>query len=53
MDTQEERGPAPKGERERRPYERPAIRWEEEFEPYAFSSCGKMGGGVCAAHMNS
>ena len=34
----------------RRPYERPAFAWEEDFEPYVFSTCGKMPGqgGACA-----
>ena len=34
----------------RRPYERPAFAWEEDFEPYVFSMCGKMPGqgGACA-----
>lgn len=41
------------GDRVRRPYERPAIRWEEDFDPYAFSSCGKMAGGGCSLHMSS
>jgi hypothetical protein len=39
----------------RRPYERPAIAWEEDFEPYVFSMCGKMPGqgGVCALSRRS
>jgi hypothetical protein len=34
----------------RRPYERPAFAWEEDFEPYVFSMCGKMPtqGGACS-----
>jgi SAM-dependent methyltransferase len=35
---------AQQGERTRRPYEPPAIAWEEDFEPYVFSTCGKMPG---------
>jgi len=42
------------GEKARRPYERPAVSWEEDFEPYVFSTCGKMGGsGPCAFNMRS
>ena len=39
----------------RRPYERPAVSWEEDFEPYVFSACGKMpgSGGACALNMRS
>ena len=39
----------------RRPYERPAFAWEEDFEPYVFSTCGKMPaqGGACNAHRSS
>ena len=34
----------------KRPYERPAFAWEEDFEPYVFSTCGKMPGqgGACS-----
>jgi len=32
------------GEEARRPYERPAVSWEEDFQPYVFSTCGKMAG---------
>jgi hypothetical protein len=48
--------PAPETrERPRRPYETPAIAWEEEFAPYAFSGCGKMPGqgGPCMAFKRS
>jgi hypothetical protein len=39
----------------RRAYERPAIAWEEDFEPYVFSTCGKMPGqgGPCRSHQSS
>jgi hypothetical protein len=34
----------------RRPYQCPAFAWEEDFEPYVFSTCGKMPsqGGACS-----
>jgi hypothetical protein len=32
----------------RRPYERPSVTWEEDFQPYVFSTCGKMAGGGLA-----
>jgi len=34
----------------RRPYASPAFAWEEDFEPYVFSTCGKMPGqgGACS-----
>ena len=33
----------------RRPYKRPSVIWEEDFQPYVFSTCGKMSGqgGAC------
>ncbi len=39
----------------RRAYEPPAIRWEEDFQPYVFSACGKMvgQGGTCSFRMSS
>jgi hypothetical protein len=39
----------------RRPYERPVVSWEEDFEPYVFSMCGKMpgSGGACSLNMKS
>jgi hypothetical protein len=39
----------------KRPYERPAFAWEEDFEPYVFSTCGKMPGqgGACALSRRS
>ena len=51
MDTRGERPGGETDERPRRPYERPAIAWEEDFAPYAFSGCGKMAtqGGACMA----
>jgi hypothetical protein len=36
------------GEEARRPYERPSVTWEEDFQPYVFSTCGKMAGGGLA-----
>lgn len=49
MDTQDVRHAQPRGERTRQPYERPAVNWEEDFEPYAYAGCGKMAGsgGAC------
>jgi len=49
MDTHDVRHAQPQGERARRPYERPAVHWEEDFEPYVYAGCGKMpsGGGAC------
>lgn len=40
---------------QRRPYQQPAVQWEEDFEPYVFSTCGKMPaqGGACRASKNS
>ena len=45
----EERHQAPSRDAVKRPYERPAFAWEEDFEPYVFSMCGKMPaqGGAC------
>jgi hypothetical protein len=39
----------------KRPYERPAVAWEEDFEPYVFSMCGKMPaqGGACVISRRS
>ena len=39
----------------KRPYERPGIAWEEDFEPYVFSMCSKNPGqgGVCATMKSS
>ena len=39
----------------RRPYERPAVHWEEEFLPYVFSACGKAPsqGGACVGNKKS
>lgn len=53
MEAQEARKPDAQGQRMRQPYERPALLWEEEFEPYVFSTCGKMPGqgGPCLAGM--
>ena len=39
----------------RKPYARPDFIWEEDFEPYVFSTCGKMPaqGGACNVHRSS
>lgn len=52
-----EREPAgrPEDRTPRRPYEPPAVAWEEDFQPYAFSTCGKMPGQgrLCNVHRRS
>jgi hypothetical protein len=55
MDQKNLREPEKSGDPARRPYERPAVSWEEDFEPYVFSMCGKMPGqgGACALSMKS
>lgn len=55
MDTQRVPQPDQQGEQARRPYERLAVHWEEDFEPYVYSTCGKMAGGgaVCNANKKS
>ncbi len=55
MDIEKARRPEGEGERARRPYQRPAVQWEEDFTPYAFSTCGKMAGqgGACAMSRKS
>ena len=55
MDSQHARQPEAPGEPARRSYEPPAVAWEEDFTPYAFSACGKMGtqGAACTANMSS
>jgi len=45
MEKQNHPEPGKPAETTRRPYERPAVRWEEDFLPYVFSMCGKMAGG--------
>jgi len=51
MDTQKTQRP---DDGARRSYERPAIAWEEDFTPYAFSSCGKHSGTAsCTLHRSS
>lgn len=51
MDTQKTQRP---DDGARRSYERPAIAWEEDFTPYAFSSCGKHSGtSACTLHRSS
>ena len=49
MEKQSHREAGKPAETTRRPYERPAVSWEEDFEPYIFSMCGKMAGsgGAC------
>ena len=32
------------GDGVRRPYEPPALAWEEDFLPYVYSTCNKMPG---------
>jgi len=55
MEKQNQREPEGAREKGRRPYERPAVTWEEDFEPYVFSACGKMpgSGGACSLNMKS
>jgi hypothetical protein len=54
MDTPKTRTPERPGESARRPYERPAVAWEEDFTPYAFSACGKHSGtAACTLHRSS
>jgi hypothetical protein len=51
----EKADPKPSGRSPRRAWEPPAIAWEEDFMPYAFSLCGKMmgQGAVCNSNKNS
>jgi hypothetical protein len=55
MDTQKARGPGKPIDATRRPYQRPSVTWEEDFQPYVFSTCGKMTGqgGACNFHRSS
>jgi len=55
METEKGSGSDRQGERARRPYERPGVSWEEDFEPYVYKTCGKMpgGGGGCAPNPSS
>lgn len=55
METDKAREAEREGGRARRSYEQPAVQWEEDFEPYIFSTCGKMPaqGGACRGHINS
>ena len=55
MDSEKARGTEPQDERARRPYDRPGVSWEEDFEPYVYSTCGKLpGGGItCRGAMAS
>ena len=52
MDIEKGSGSDRQGERARRPYERPCVSWEEDFEPYVYRTCGKMpgGSGACVAN---
>jgi hypothetical protein len=47
--------PKPSERSPRRAWEPPAIAWEEDFTPYAFSMCGKMmgQGGACVSNRMS
>jgi len=51
MDTEQAGQSKPSDPSPRRAWEPPAIAWEEDFTPYAFSACGKMmgQGGACIA----
>lgn len=51
MDSQRSPQSDAPGQPARRAYEPPAIAWEEDFTPYAFSACGKMmnQGGACVS----
>jgi hypothetical protein len=40
------------GEEARRPYERPSVTWEEDFQPYVFSTCTKMAGQGAGCNAN-
>lgn len=55
MDNKNLREPEKHGEVGRRPYERPAVSWEEDFEPYVYSTCAKTPGmsGPCAFNKKS
>ena len=55
MDSQHARQSEAPGTPARRAYEPPAIAWEDDFTPYAYSSCAKMQGqGVpCATGIKS
>jgi len=55
MDTEQAGRSEQAGEPARRAYEPPRITWEEDFQPYAFSTCGKMAGQgfICNLHRNS
>ena len=56
METQEGgQQPKPPSESPRRAYEAPGIAWEEDFTPYAFSTCSKIPGqgGACVTNKKS
>lgn len=52
MDIEKESGPDRQGKGARRPYERPCVEWEEDFEPYVYKTCGKMPGGGPGCNTN-
>lgn len=52
MDTQRVPQLDQQAERARRPYERPAVHWEEDFEPYVYSMCGKLPGMGAGCNVN-
>ena len=51
MDAEKAGQVEPKDQRGRRPYERPAIGWEEDFEPYVYASCMKAPGQSAACNV--
>lgn len=54
METQKVPEPGARDQRARRPYEPPAVSWEEDFLPYVYSTCNKMPGQAgCGAHSSS
>jgi len=54
MDSPKARKSERPDEKTRRPYESPAVAWEEDFTPYAFSVCGKHSGSMaCSLHRSS
>jgi hypothetical protein len=55
MDTQKMHQPESRRDEARQPYARPSVAWEEDFQPYVFSTCGKMAGqgGPCLFNKKS
>jgi hypothetical protein len=54
METQKTGKPERPDDGTRKPYEPPAVAWEEDFTPYAFSTCGKHSGTLaCLLHRSS